>query len=82
MATIQALKFQIRKIRKNRIDYECFECKAKFSVNEVKCLSVRLSLYMEKIKILDNITYSWYLDIYDCKIHSSRCDVKMIILLF
>ena len=26
-----------KEIRKNKIDYECFECKAKFSVNEVKC---------------------------------------------
>ena len=24
-------------IRKNNLDYECFECKAKFSVNELKC---------------------------------------------
>ena len=26
-----------REIRKNNLDYECFECKAKFSVNELKC---------------------------------------------
>ena len=26
-----------KEIRKNKIDYECFECKSKFSVNEVKC---------------------------------------------
>ena len=26
-----------REIRKQRIDYECFECKEKFSVNELKC---------------------------------------------
>ena len=24
-------------IRKNNLDYECFECKAKFSVNELRC---------------------------------------------
>ena len=24
-------------IRKNNLDYECFECKAKFSVNALKC---------------------------------------------
>lgn len=24
-------------IRKNNLAYECFECKAKFSVNELKC---------------------------------------------
>ena len=26
-----------KEIRKNNLDYECFECKAKFSVNETKC---------------------------------------------
>jgi len=26
-----------KEIRKNKLDYECFECKAKFSVNEIKC---------------------------------------------
>lgn len=26
-----------REIRKNKLDYECFECKEKFSVNELKC---------------------------------------------
>ena len=26
-----------REIRKNNLAYECFECKAKFSVNELKC---------------------------------------------
>ncbi len=26
-----------KEIRKNNLDYECFECKAKFSVNEIKC---------------------------------------------
>ena len=26
-----------KEIRKNNLDYECFECKEKFSVNEVKC---------------------------------------------
>ena len=26
-----------RDIRKNKLDYECFECKEKFSVNEIKC---------------------------------------------
>ena len=24
-------------IRKNNLDYECFECKTKFSVNELRC---------------------------------------------
>tara|TARA_A100001015_G_C15016116_1_gene725603 strand:+ start:2331 stop:2612 length:282 start_codon:yes stop_codon:yes gene_type:complete len=24
-------------IRKNKLDYECFECKSKFSVDEIKC---------------------------------------------
>lgn len=24
-------------IRKNKLDYECFECKEKFSINEIKC---------------------------------------------
>ncbi len=24
-------------IRKNNLDYECFECKEKFSINEIKC---------------------------------------------
>ena len=23
--------------RKNKLDYECFECKSKFSVDEIKC---------------------------------------------
>jgi len=26
-----------KEIRKNKIDYECFECHAKFDVNERKC---------------------------------------------
>ena len=26
-----------KEIRKNKLDYECFECKEKFSVNELKC---------------------------------------------
>lgn len=26
-----------KEIRKNNLDYECFECKEKFSVNEIKC---------------------------------------------
>lgn len=26
-----------KEIRKNKLDYECFECKEIFSVNEVKC---------------------------------------------
>ena len=26
-----------KEIRKNKLDYECFECKETFSVNEVKC---------------------------------------------
>ena len=26
-----------KEIRKNNLDYECFDCKSKFSVNEVKC---------------------------------------------
>ena len=26
-----------REIRKNKISYECFECKEKLSVNELKC---------------------------------------------
>ena len=26
-----------REIRKNKLDYECFECKEKFSVDELKC---------------------------------------------
>tara|TARA_B100000927_G_scaffold245680_1_gene208335 strand:+ start:118 stop:402 length:285 start_codon:yes stop_codon:yes gene_type:complete len=26
-----------KEIRKNNLDYECFECKEKFSVNELKC---------------------------------------------
>lgn len=26
-----------KEIRKNKLDYECFECKEKFSVNEVRC---------------------------------------------
>jgi DNA-directed RNA polymerase subunit RPC12/RpoP len=26
-----------KEIRKNKLEYECFECKEKFSVNEVKC---------------------------------------------
>ncbi len=26
-----------KEIKKSKIDYECFECKEKFSVNEVKC---------------------------------------------
>tara|TARA_B100001057_G_C22636847_1_gene866592 strand:- start:201 stop:482 length:282 start_codon:yes stop_codon:yes gene_type:complete len=26
-----------KEIRKNKLDYECFECKEKFSVNEIKC---------------------------------------------
>lgn len=24
-------------IRKNKLDYECFECKENFSINEIKC---------------------------------------------
>ncbi len=26
-----------KEIRKNKLDYECFECREKFSVNEIKC---------------------------------------------
>ena len=26
-----------KEIRKKNLDYECFECKEKFSVNEIKC---------------------------------------------
>ncbi len=26
-----------KEIRKNKLDYECFECKEKFSVDEIKC---------------------------------------------
>lgn len=26
-----------KEIRKKKLDYECFECKEKFSVNELKC---------------------------------------------
>lgn len=26
-----------KEIRKNKLEYECFECKTKFSVNEIKC---------------------------------------------
>lgn len=26
-----------KEIRKNNLEYECFECKEKFSVNEIKC---------------------------------------------
>jgi len=26
-----------KEIRKNKVDYECFKCKAKFSVNKLKC---------------------------------------------
>ncbi len=26
-----------KEIRKHNLDYECFECKEKFSVNEIKC---------------------------------------------
>lgn len=26
-----------RDIRRQKVDYECFECKEKFSVNELKC---------------------------------------------
>mgnify|MGYP001413408039 CR=1 FL=1 len=26
-----------KEIKKNKLDYECFECKEKFSVDEIKC---------------------------------------------
>ena len=34
--SIKASKLE-KQIRKNKIDYECFKCKEKFSVNETKC---------------------------------------------
>jgi len=40
-----------REIRKNKIDYECFRCKEKFSVNEQKCPKCEfVTLYGERKK--------------------------------
>ena len=42
-----------KQIRKNKIDYECFECKEKFSVNETKCPKCSfITLYGSRKKIL------------------------------
>lgn len=50
-------------IRKNNLDYECFECKAKFSVNELKCPECSLvTLYgarKKKFWIIIPIIITW-----------------------
>lgn len=40
-----------KEIRKNKIQYECFECKEQFSVNEIKCPKCKLiTLYGQRKK--------------------------------
>lgn len=40
-----------KEIRKNKIQYECFECKEQFSVNEIKCPKCNLiTLYGQRKK--------------------------------
>ncbi len=49
----QSIKMTTREkdIRKLKIDYECFRCKEKFSVNEVKCPKCEfVTLYGERKK--------------------------------
>jgi len=50
-------------IRKNKIKYECFDCKSKFSVNEIKCPKCNLiTLYGQRKKkfwLIIPIIISW-----------------------
>jgi len=40
-----------KEIRKNKIQYECFDCREKFSVNEIKCPKCNLvTLYGQRKK--------------------------------
>lgn len=48
-----SIKMSVRErdIRKNKLDYECFRCKEKFSVNELKCPKCEfVTLYGERKK--------------------------------
>jgi len=48
-----SIKMTVREkeIRKSKIDYQCFRCKEKFSVNEVKCPKCEfVTLYGERKK--------------------------------
>ena len=56
-------------IRKQGVDYECYECKKKFSVDEERCPDCYLiTLYGQRKKILENNTHYSFFWIYDCKI--------------
>ena len=50
-------------IRKANLEYECFECKEKFSVNEIKCIKCGLvTLYGQRKKkfwIIIPILLTW-----------------------
>ena len=46
-----------RDIRKNNLDYECFRCKEKFSINLKKCLVLSNYYLWIKKKILDDLSY-------------------------
>lgn len=52
-----------KEIRKNKLDYECFECKEKFSVNEIKCPKCSLiTLYgarKKKFWVIIPIIITW-----------------------
>ena len=52
--------------RKNNLDYECFKCKEKLSIDEVKCNKCDfLTIYGRRKKILANYTNHSLLDFYD-----------------
>lgn len=52
-----------KEIRKNKLDYECFECKEKFSVDSIKCPKCSLiTLYgarKKKFWIIIPILITW-----------------------
>ena len=61
--SIKASKLE-KQIRKNKIDYECFKCKEKFSVNETKCPKCAfITLYgnrKKKIWLIIPIFLCWF----------------------
>ena len=52
-----------KELRKNKLDYECFDCKEKFSINETKCPNCSLvTLYgarKKKFWIIIPIIITW-----------------------
>lgn len=54
-----------KEIRKNNLDYECFKCKEKFSIDEVKCKKCGLlTIYgtrKKKFWLIIPIILCWFL---------------------